>query len=161
MSNTGMFLRDNSGSIIFSLCMIVCVLYCLICSRCRRHRNRADRPPQAALAMSAGGAATRDELLDAGLSQLAIDALPAFAHHVECKDTCPTTHCAVCLNPVMEGEMVRLLPGCRHAFHVECIDMWLHSHSLCPLCRAEAKPPAPAEKVELRRDPGPQPLPMV
>ncbi|XP_066377181.1 RING-H2 finger protein ATL60-like [Miscanthus floridulus] len=44
--------------------------------------------------------------------------------------------CAVCLSEVADGEKVRTLPKCGHGFHVECIDMWFHSHDTCPLCRA-------------------------
>nr|AEJ07938.1 ring-H2 zinc finger protein [Zea diploperennis] len=44
--------------------------------------------------------------------------------------------CAVCLSEVGDGEKVRMLPKCSHGFHVECIDMWFHSHDTCPLCRA-------------------------
>lgn len=43
--------------------------------------------------------------------------------------------CAVCLSEVVQGEKTRLLPKCNHGFHVDCIDMWFHSHSTCPLCR--------------------------
>ncbi|GAB2268853.1 hypothetical protein Dimus_003796 [Dionaea muscipula] len=43
--------------------------------------------------------------------------------------------CAVCLCDLAEGEEARLLPKCKHGFHVDCIDMWLQSHSTCPLCR--------------------------
>ncbi|KAG4950813.1 hypothetical protein AAZX31_16G013400 [Glycine max] len=43
--------------------------------------------------------------------------------------------CAVCLSEIVEGEKLRLLPKCNHGFHVDCIDMWFHSHSTCPLCR--------------------------
>lgn len=32
--------------------------------------------------------------------------------------------------------MGRKLPKCEHVFHMECIDMWLHSHATCPVCRA-------------------------
>lgn len=46
------------------------------------------------------------------------------------------TECSVCLNVFEEGDRLRLLPKCSHAFHLPCIDMWLKSHSNCPLCRA-------------------------
>ncbi|KAI3803298.1 hypothetical protein L1987_31448 [Smallanthus sonchifolius] len=43
--------------------------------------------------------------------------------------------CAICLSEVKEGEKTRVLPACDHGFHMECIDMWFHSHSTCPVCR--------------------------
>lgn len=46
------------------------------------------------------------------------------------------SECAVCLSEFEDGEAARLLPKCKHSFHVECIDMWFHSHSTCPLCRS-------------------------
>lgn len=46
------------------------------------------------------------------------------------------TECSVCLNEFQEGETLRLLPKCSHAFHIPCIDTWLRSHTNCPLCRA-------------------------
>ncbi|KAM7257447.1 hypothetical protein ACFE04_013188 [Oxalis oulophora] len=44
--------------------------------------------------------------------------------------------CSVCLSEFVDNENLRLLPKCSHAFHVQCIDKWLKSHSTCPLCRA-------------------------
>ncbi|XP_019086775.1 PREDICTED: RING-H2 finger protein ATL54-like [Camelina sativa] len=46
------------------------------------------------------------------------------------------TDCSVCLSEFEEGETLRLLPKCQHAFHLSCIDTWLRSHTNCPLCRA-------------------------
>lgn len=43
--------------------------------------------------------------------------------------------CAVCLCRFEAPHSLRLLPACKHAFHVECVDAWLRSHSTCPLCR--------------------------
>ncbi|EYU19902.1 hypothetical protein MIMGU_mgv1a019310mg, partial [Erythranthe guttata] len=40
--------------------------------------------------------------------------------------------CAICLCEFEDGEEVRTLPECAHAFHAPCIDMWLYSHSNCP-----------------------------
>ncbi|KAL5742801.1 hypothetical protein ACOSP7_029533 [Xanthoceras sorbifolium] len=49
--------------------------------------------------------------------------------------------CSVCLCEFKEGDQIRVLPECLHSFHVACIDMWLSSHTNCPICRAEATPP--------------------
>ncbi|XP_022133587.1 RING-H2 finger protein ATL51-like [Momordica charantia] len=48
--------------------------------------------------------------------------------------------CAICLSEFEEGEDLRTLPECMHSYHVPCIDMWLYSHSSCPMCRADATP---------------------
>ncbi|KAF8401060.1 hypothetical protein HHK36_014363 [Tetracentron sinense] len=55
--------------------------------------------------------------------------------------------CAVCLSVFEDDEDVRQLPRCNHSFHAPCIDMWLYSHSDCPLCRAIVELPAPHELV--------------
>uniref|UniRef100_A0ACD5Z039 Uncharacterized protein n=1 Tax=Avena sativa TaxID=4498 RepID=A0ACD5Z039_AVESA len=62
-------------------------------------------------------------------------------------------HCAVCITELAAGETARVLPRCGHAFHVDCVDMWLKSHSTCPLCRCPAVdapplPPAPVRAPE-------------
>lgn len=49
--------------------------------------------------------------------------------------------CAVCLSAFEDGEEVKKLPRCKHMFHASCIDMWLYSHSDCPLCRAPVAAP--------------------
>ncbi|CAN1129794.1 RING-H2 finger protein ATL52 [Linum perenne] len=48
--------------------------------------------------------------------------------------------CAICLCEFEEGEQLKTLPECMHSFHVGCIDMWLYSHSSCPMCRTDAAP---------------------
>ncbi|CAL5334635.1 unnamed protein product [Camellia sinensis] len=53
-----------------------------------------------------------------------------------CSDNDCQNECAVCLGELEEGEMVRLLPNCKHAFHVTCVDQWFVGHASCPLCRA-------------------------
>lgn len=47
-----------------------------------------------------------------------------------------TMDCPVCLGAVEEGETVRALPVCRHAFHARCVDAWLRLRPTCPVCRA-------------------------
>ncbi|KAK1257441.1 RING-H2 finger protein ATL79 [Acorus gramineus] len=46
------------------------------------------------------------------------------------------SECAICLSEFAEGEHVRVLPSCRHGFHVKCIEGWLSARSSCPTCRA-------------------------
>lgn len=46
------------------------------------------------------------------------------------------TDCSVCLTEFEADETLRLLPNCKHAFHISCIDSWLRAHTNCPLCRA-------------------------
>ncbi|ETV84781.1 hypothetical protein H257_03875 [Aphanomyces astaci] len=41
--------------------------------------------------------------------------------------------CVVCMDS-FDNDCVEL-PGCRHKFHLSCIDPWLKLHSTCPTCR--------------------------
>lgn len=50
--------------------------------------------------------------------------------------------CVVCLGELEDGEMVRLLPNCMHAFHVHCIDKWFLAHTSCPVCRSPVSAPS-------------------
>lgn len=42
--------------------------------------------------------------------------------------------CSVCLEQVVEGEIIRTLP-CVHQFHAACIDLWLRQQATCPVCK--------------------------
>ncbi|TVU08691.1 hypothetical protein EJB05_42102, partial [Eragrostis curvula] len=75
-----------------------------------------------------------------GLSPAAIAAVaPAFPHDAAAQGG-GEAECAVCLEALRGGEVVRRLPACAHAFHVGCIDMWLDSHATCPVCRCHLLP---------------------
>ncbi|CAH9136718.1 unnamed protein product [Cuscuta epithymum] len=68
-----------------------------------------------------------------GLDQAVIQSLPVLEYSPA--NRVGLTECAVCLSEFEENEKGRLLPKCNHTFHIECIDMWFHSHATCPLCR--------------------------
>ena len=41
------------------------------------------------------------------------------------------TACVICQEEITAGELVHILPGCRHIFHNNCIRDWLQTVSLC------------------------------
>ncbi|KAK7387250.1 hypothetical protein VNO78_27892 [Psophocarpus tetragonolobus] len=72
-----------------------------------------------------------------GLDSSTIRAIPLFIYEQNNnKVQEEELECVICLSAFEGGEVGRCLPKCGHGFHVECIDMWLSSHSNCPICRA-------------------------
>jgi hypothetical protein len=69
-----------------------------------------------------------------GLEPSEISSIPLFVYKAE--EVKQRLECVICLSSFEENEIGRKLEKCEHSFHVGCIDMWLHSHSNCPLCRA-------------------------
>ncbi|KAL8241000.1 hypothetical protein R6Q59_014355 [Mikania micrantha] len=66
-----------------------------------------------------------------GLDQSAIDSLPITLHQPATGES----ECCICLGVFEDGEKVKVLPNCFHAYHCECVDKWLTTHSTCPICR--------------------------
>ncbi|CAL9008951.1 unnamed protein product [Prunus brigantina] len=49
--------------------------------------------------------------------------------------------CIVCMNRMEGSQGVRKLCNCSHAFHAECLDVWVDEGQLtCPLCRSDLLP---------------------
>lgn len=46
--------------------------------------------------------------------------------------------CRICLSEYINGENVKTLP-CFHSYHKNCIDKWLKSQAVCPVCRENVK----------------------
>ncbi|XP_010443598.1 PREDICTED: RING-H2 finger protein ATL63-like [Camelina sativa] len=72
---------------------------------------------------------------DKGLDLSVISSIPLFVYEDD-EDQDEEDECVICLGLWEVGEFGRKLRNCGHGFHVECIDMWLSSHSTCPLCRS-------------------------
>ncbi|KAI4307441.1 hypothetical protein L6164_030630 [Bauhinia variegata] len=102
----------------------------------RRIRGRLD------LTIPIGGSARRSRRAARGLDPEVIDAFPTFVYSTVkgLKIGRGTLECAVCLNEFQDDETLRLIPKCNHVFHPDCIDIWLSSHSTCPVCRANLVP---------------------
>lgn len=74
-----------------------------------------------------------------GIDKAVIESLPLFRFS-SLRGSKEGLECAVCLSRFEDTEVLRLLPKCKHAFHLECVDRWLESHSSCPICRHKIDP---------------------
>ncbi|CAL9199233.1 unnamed protein product [Musa hybrid cultivar] len=124
--------------------VVIVVLITIFIYRCRRRRRRG-RLAAASTTEDPGPFENWGGEVDhhvwyirtTGLDESTIGAITAWAYKAAdgvLGDS--PTDCAVCLSEFCDGELLRLLPKCGHAFHVSCIDTWLRSHVNCPLCRA-------------------------
>ncbi|XP_075487563.1 RING-H2 finger protein ATL67-like [Primulina tabacum] len=75
-----------------------------------------------------------------GLDQAVIDSYPKFVFSKRNGDGGNETVCSICLCEYREAEMLRMLPDCRHYFHVMCVDAWLKLNASCPVCRNSPLP---------------------
>ncbi|KAG6495876.1 hypothetical protein ZIOFF_043706 [Zingiber officinale] len=91
----------------------------------------------------AGDTTTVDErpvvVVPAGLNEWVINALCISEYKasegLHDGSSGETSECMICLDEIIDGQIVRFLPECCHVFHVQCIDAWLIEHGSCPLCR--------------------------
>ncbi|THU45995.1 hypothetical protein C4D60_Mb09t00260 [Musa balbisiana] len=74
-----------------------------------------------------------------GIDKAAVESLPLFRFST-LRGARDGLECAVCLSRFGDADVLRLLPRCKHAFHVDCVDRWLEAHSTCPLCRCKVDP---------------------
>ncbi|XP_073220738.1 E3 ubiquitin-protein ligase ATL42 [Cicer arietinum] len=74
-----------------------------------------------------------------GIDKTAIESLPFFRFS-SLKGSKEGLECAICLSKFEDIEILRLLPKCKHGFHIDCIDHWLEKHSSCPICRHKVNP---------------------
>ncbi|KAK6942721.1 Zinc finger, RING-type [Dillenia turbinata] len=109
---------------------LILVRYC--------HIRRATREFGGATSHMAAG----DRQLANGVDEKVLKKIPIVAYSSE-KDIfrVDQVECVVCLGELEDGDLVRLLPVCKHAFHVSCIDKWFMARSSCPICRSPVVSP--------------------
>ncbi|KAL2326529.1 hypothetical protein Fmac_025587 [Flemingia macrophylla] len=68
-----------------------------------------------------------------GLNKQLREMLPVIVYNqsFSVKDT----QCSVCLLEYQPEDRLQQIPACGHSFHMSCIDLWLATHTTCPLCR--------------------------
>ncbi|KAL4586113.1 hypothetical protein LXL04_010744 [Taraxacum kok-saghyz] len=74
-----------------------------------------------------------------GLDQSVINSYPKFPFSKVIPKGIDSL-CAICLCEYREAEMMRMLPDCKHCFHLTCVDAWLKLNASCPVCRSSPLP---------------------
>ncbi|KFK37394.1 hypothetical protein AALP_AA4G251500 [Arabis alpina] len=82
-----------------------------------------------------------------GLDQNVINSYPKFHFSKETSAASSDgfggggdTMCSICLCEYKEAEMLRMMPECKHYFHLCCLDAWLKLNGSCPVCRNSPLP---------------------
>ncbi|OWM64286.1 RING-H2 finger protein ATL67 [Punica granatum] len=75
-----------------------------------------------------------------GLDQAVINSYPKYAFAREAASPGGATTCSICLCEYKDSEMLRVMPECRHFFHLVCLDAWLKLNGSCPVCRNSPLP---------------------
>ncbi|KAK2979564.1 hypothetical protein RJ640_027428 [Escallonia rubra] len=110
-------------AIMFSLTFIL-LLYAKLCHRASSVHGGVQNPD----------GLTQSRSRFSGIDKTVIESLPFFRFS-SLRGSRGGLECAVCLSKFEDIEVLRLLPRCKHAFHIDCVDQWLEKHSSCPLCR--------------------------
>lgn len=74
-----------------------------------------------------------------GLEPLVIAAIPTMKYNFEAFQSKDDAQCSICLGEYKEKEILRIIPTCRHNFHLACLDLWLEKQTTCPICRVSLK----------------------
>ncbi|KAG2720461.1 hypothetical protein I3843_02G027900 [Carya illinoinensis] len=84
---------------------------------------------------------SRDGNVAVGLDQCVINSYPKFPYVKDDRGLgTSSTTCSICLCEYKDSEMLRMMPECRHYFHLSCIDPWLKLNGSCPVCRNSPLP---------------------
>uniref|UniRef100_A0ACD5VEV6 Uncharacterized protein n=1 Tax=Avena sativa TaxID=4498 RepID=A0ACD5VEV6_AVESA len=138
--------------VLFALTVVFVVLRILLHAMMTRSIGGGGRPRGGGLAADIMRSISRIGSSRRGLDASALSALPVTAYKKEVV-AAAGADCAVCLSELADGDKVRALPSCGHAFHVECVDAWLRAKTTCPLCRAEVELPQDSVKAESSSSP--------
>ncbi|CAN6321147.1 unnamed protein product [Urochloa humidicola] len=138
----------------------VLTLFSIYINRCAPARPPPRRPPRYASASDHHAAAHPPTpcARAGGLDRETVESFPTAVYgDVKARVAAkfgPPLECAVCLAAFEDDDELRVLPGCCHVFHPDCIDPWLAGAVTCPLCRADlTAAAAPAADVAVRQDP--------
>ncbi|KAG4992645.1 hypothetical protein AAZX31_09G232200 [Glycine max] len=119
---------------------------------CCRHNRRRLRHTTAAATSDGGIVLPRvifvaededeDGSVAVGFDQSVINSYPRFQFNRDNarNNNIINTTCSICLCEYKDSEMLRMMPECRHYFHLCCLDSWLKLNGSCPVCRNSPLP---------------------
>ncbi|CAI8597677.1 unnamed protein product [Vicia faba] len=111
--------------------ILVSIHFCIVGRAFTRDNNSADTQVQSSSSTSTSR--TTKGMFGDNIGDL--KNLPCFDYVEQEKGNNNLVDCAVCLESFKVGDACRLLPNCRHSFHVQCIDLWILKKPFCPICR--------------------------
>ncbi|ERN15996.1 hypothetical protein AMTRI_Chr11g94610 [Amborella trichopoda] len=129
-SYTGNSTFDANVAMILAvlLCALICALGLNSIIRCAlRCSSRIGSDPARRIEAS--------RLVTKGVKRKTLRRFPTVVFGDDSKPNGFGSDCAICLAEFQAGDKLRILPFCRHGFHIRCIDTWLAFHSSCPTCR--------------------------
>ncbi|XP_028789393.1 RING-H2 finger protein ATL67-like isoform X2 [Neltuma alba] len=85
-----------------------------------------------------------DNSVSLGLAPNVINSYPRFSYTKDALAAADAADnnitCSICLCEYKDSEMLRMMPECRHFFHLVCLDAWLKLNGSCPVCRNSPLP---------------------
>ncbi|CAH8391919.1 unnamed protein product [Eruca vesicaria subsp. sativa] len=122
---------------VIAIVAVPALIYALFFSRSSRRRSSSSSRRRSNSSFSDDHVTveiTSPTTAERDASTVAPDSGGKFKKETHSKET--GNECPVCLSVFADGEEIRQLSACKHAFHVSCIEPWLKDHLNCPICRA-------------------------
>lgn len=140
-------IEPDSNKSVIVIMVIIAIMFLISALISLYSRKCSDRQAMARgtldLAASTGATGNPSSQSEpSGLSQATIETFPTFLYSdvKSFKIGKDTLACAVCLSEFQDHDTLRMIPKCCHVYHPNCIDVWLASHTTCPVCRANLVP---------------------
>ncbi|XP_050892341.1 putative RING-H2 finger protein ATL71 [Lathyrus oleraceus] len=139
--------RKMGYFILFLVCLIIVTLIVTIASYLCTLPTFSPQPPHPTIARETNNHNTITVVVEPADQNTAnlcrsydqISTLPRLSEVKLCNsnniNSVSSCCCSICLMDYTEADLLRMLPGCGHFFHVACVDPWLRMNLTCPVCR--------------------------